>query len=150
MRHLASSCPNDTPPRPIPGSFFPKPRCARQVKQTRRRRPSSSCTSIEAATRGLPSLCQPTVRLLRSKHRLAARETLCIPAKLTVDKLLDWFLQCGWLPMATYYDWLGDVHWNSSSCNGDGRSRPAVPFVRAHLDAGSLVWRRGPVPGRCK
>ena len=69
--------------------FFPKPRCARQVTQTRRRMPSSSSTSAEAATTGLSKLRRLTVRLLRSKHRLAARETLCIPAKLTVDKLLD-------------------------------------------------------------
>ena len=51
--------------------------------------PSSSSTSAEAATSGLPTLHRLTVRLLRSKHRLAACETLCIPAKLTVDKLLD-------------------------------------------------------------
>ena len=63
---------------------------------------------------GLPSLCRPTVRLLRSKPRLAARQTLCTPAKLTVDKRVDtrcahrtwrtWFLQygcCQWLQTMT-------------------------------------------------
>ena len=37
------------------------------------------------------------------------------------------------LPMATNYDWLGGVRYNGSDCNGDGRSRPTVPSVQAHL-----------------
>ena len=90
VRQDAPSSPNDDPPRTNLGYFFPKPRCARQVEQTRRQRPSSLCTSTEEATRGPAfSLRRPTVRLLRSKHRLAARQTLCTPAKLTVEKLLD-------------------------------------------------------------
>ena len=89
VRQHASSRRKHTLSRPNLGSFSPKPRCARQVTQTRRRMPSSSSTSAEAATSGLPTLHRLTVRLLRSKHRLAACETLCIPAKLTVDKLLD-------------------------------------------------------------
>jgi hypothetical protein len=89
VRQHASSSRNDTPPRHISAHFFPKPRCARQVEQTRRRMPSSSCTSTEAATRGLLSLCRPTMRLLRSKYRLAARQTLYTRALLTVVKLLD-------------------------------------------------------------
>ena len=51
-----------------------------------------------------------------------------------------WFLQCGWLPMATNYDWLGDVHWISSGCNGDGRSWPAVPFVHAQFHCYRYAW----------
>ena len=72
------------------------------------------------ASRRQPEVCHrsadPRYVCWRSKHGLAARHTLCTPAKLTVDKLLDtrcarrrgvwsWFLQCGHLPMATNYWW---------------------------------------------
>ena len=36
MRQLASPRENDTPPRPIRGYIFPKPRCARQVDHSMR------------------------------------------------------------------------------------------------------------------
>ena len=54
-----------------------------------------------------------------------------------------WFLQRGWLPMATNYDWLGDVRYNGSCCNGDGRSWPMVPSNHVHLHC----YRR--LPGSC-
>jgi hypothetical protein len=85
VRQHASSRRNDDSARPNLGSFFPKPRCARQVDQTRRRMPSSSSTSAEAATTGLPSLRRPTVRLLRSKHRLIARHAFFRLVRLMAD-----------------------------------------------------------------
>ena len=98
VRQDAPSSPNDDPPRTNLGYFFPKPRCARL-----RGGPLSAAGGTNKAPKAILivheyrggnqrpafSLRRPTVRLLRSKHRLAARQTLCTPAKLTVEKLLD-------------------------------------------------------------
>ena len=46
-----------------------------------------------------------------------------------------WLLQ-----MATNYDWLGCVHCNGSDCNRDGRSRPTVPSIHAHVHCYRLAW----------
>ena len=135
---------------PISAIFFlsraARGRCSQQCAE----RPSTSCTSTEAETRGLPSLCRSKVRLLRSKYHLAARQTLYTSAKLTVEKLLDTRYACRpgvhmvpstWLlPMATDYDWFGDAHCNGSGCNENGRSRPTVQSVHAHLYCHRLAW----------
>ena len=126
MRQHASSSPNHTPTLPTFRLFFSKGALrAPLTDQPGRRRPSSSCTSTEAATRGLPSLCRPTVRLLRSKHRLAARYSLCTPAKLLVCMPLD--ARCAttyvvhlvasmcWLPFAA-----GFRYFECGGCNGHG------------------------------
>ena len=42
--------------------------------------------------------------------------------------------------MATNYDRLGCVHYNGSGCNKDGRSRPTVPSIHAHVHCYRLVW----------
>ena len=98
------------------------------------------------ASRRQPEVCHrsadPRYVCWRSKHGLAARHTLCTPAKLTVEELTRYLIHavhagvayghgsfnvaiCQWLQT------IGGVRCNGSCCNGNGRSRPTVS-VHAH------------------
>ena len=110
------SCRNDLLTGPILAHFFlsraARGRCDKQGAEGNPHRAQASRRQPEVCHRS----ADPRYVCWRSKHGLAARHTLCTPAKLTVDTLLDtrcarrrgvwsWFLQCGHLPMATNYWW---------------------------------------------
>ena len=98
----------------------------------------------KAATRGLPSLCRPTVRLLRSKCRIPARQTLYEPAKLTVEKLLDTRCATGHVVTLGCFNMLAAVGCRISmvrvcwvlgfGCNGDGCRLLTLTSAQVNMD----------------
>ena len=150
MRQHASSRENDTLPRLISAHFFlsraARGRCDKQGAEGNPHRARAPRRQPEVCHRSADSryvCCAQSTASLRvtlSTRLQNSQLTSYLIHAVHAGVAYTWFLQRGWLPMATNYDWLGGVRYNGSCCNGDGRSRPTVPSIHVHLHCYRLAW----------
>ena len=150
MRELANSRRNYDPPRPNPRPFFlsraVRGRCDKQGAEGNPHRARAPRRQPEVCHRSADSryvCCAQSTASLRvtlSTRLQNSQLTSYLIHAVHAGVAYTWFLQRGWLPMATNYDWLGGVRYNGSCCNGDGRSRPTVPSNHVHLHCYRLAW----------
>ena len=100
VRHLASPCPNDALARLIFGYFLLKPRCARQVDNSRRQRSSTShsqpmqmvsalhgCSDFGAMSFTLMATTAPSPEPRHRRHRPAMK---CLLQLLVAQSCIAW------------------------------------------------------------